>query len=96
MENLIKINVVIDGVKHEMNVEPSKEPLYRRAAELVNKELLSLKSAWDIGSKGDYITYVAFIFAMDILTRNSNEENSDVNGKLNDILKKLKTAAKEQ
>lgn len=97
MNNPIKINIKIriDGIEYPMSVDSSDEQLYRKAAALVNEQLLAFKGMWDIGNKGDYITFVALYFASEILRKGMEENNSDVNGKLSEILSKLKSAEKD-
>lgn len=94
MESPVKVNIkiIIDSVEYPMSVDSADEPLYRKAAALVNEQLIAFKSAWHIGNKGEYITFVALYFASEILREKMEENTSDVNGKLSDILNKLKMA----
>ncbi len=89
MDNTIKINVIIDGVKHEMNIKPEQEKDIRRAAKLLNDRLVSIKSTWRVGGNNDYITMVAFQLAYEKIIKDAQDSETEIFNKLKSIHNKL-------
>lgn len=86
-----KINISIDGKKHELHVNSYDEELYRKTATELNKRIITLKSNWKVQDPKDYITMVAFQVIFEKLQQEMAQKEEKTSQSLNEILKKLET-----
>lgn len=89
MNDEINIKIFLNGVSHDLSIDPKLEPNFRKAAKVVNNLMDTLKSKWRLGT-GDYMTFIAFILAYQKVSDGKDIRESAVMEEAERILNELK------
>lgn len=83
------INLIINGTSYPLNVKSSEEPYYRKAAQIVNKNLSLYKDLYEGEGEVRVITMVALDIAHSLVTQNDEAGSAEVMYKIKELTRLL-------
>ncbi len=89
-DKLLNININIEGGhKYPLRINRKNEATYRKAAELLNKQIVNYKKQLQGGDDFDYLAMAAFHLAVEVIKNDRDTKTNEIKTEIENINQNL-------